>query len=253
MNSESYGSKKMDISPEKRTDYSLERKSVIDKMDSLIAACENIAYQTKMQKHWLEMNADKPLPNPVFESGYVYNIVKSLTSVNDVSAELSRIQERCGNDGATNLPHPNDAMVVIKDSEDYIAVQSPLLYKRKKDRAAKAVFSAWVQNALLNIHKSRFIHNGIIDLYMLNVYSENTLDLFIADCDNLDTKLINDPICMSLGIDDNGINVKWILGAARSNFLTQGTYTLITRRQENLLSEDQLLEFFSGVFHTVNP
>lgn len=229
------------------------KDEIIADLRELSEAASAIQTLANAQIEQLKEYYDFPLSNDSFLPNFTGKLVKLLRQLHEASAWAAQVQRHYGVYHPKAVPTVSfDGVITIRETEDALVVKSPnMAGKLRTKQTPKEAYYPWMKY-VLPASRGEFKHDGFLDLYIIPVYPEGTSELRIIDCDNIDTKVICDSICLYQHIDDNGVRVRWIMSAACTNRIETSLYTIVTRRQEKPYSMEEILGILEGIYHSPN-
>ena len=235
-------------------DDSATKDEIIADLHELSEAASAIQTLANAQIEQIKEYYDFPLSNDSFLPNFTGKLVELLRQLHEASAWAAQVQRHYGVYHPKAVPTVSfDGVITIRETEVALVVKSPnMAGKMRTKLALKEAYYPWMKY-IFPASQGEFKHNGFLDLYIIPIYPEGTSELRIIDCDNIDTKVICDSICLYQHIDDNGLRVRWIMSAICTNRIETSLYTIVTRRQEKPYSTEEILDLLEGIYRSPNP
>lgn len=128
----------------------------------------------------------------------------------------------------------SNAIIQVKQTEDFCVIRLPYLNRRDPKIRAKQIIEKLVDTTMvLEANKGIFKASGPYDIYYFCVYPNGTLPGRTTDHDNLDMKLVCDAFARSFNFDDNGYYVGIVARTVITDLIKNGYYVILTKRKED--------------------
>lgn len=170
-------------------------------------------------------------------------LCKCFNSLAKIDIDTGDISPECFEPRLPNI----DQQVSLWQFDEMIVVKTPYLRRSYNPRnGSKLAFYDLLRTLIYGVDESAFAGRTLVH-YILSIYPESTTKRSVIDADNINPKIVGDPITQQLGVDDNAEDVLLAVYAIRTDTLPPASYSVFTP-QGSVLGPQELLTLLISMF-----